>query len=96
LEEFNVTRDFDVNGGGEVWYARQQLFFRCTLCPTGAMNDTHRHKEVSLVFFSTFEPISLTPDSCMQRRGVPPSHITWHHIYDNTYNIAHGRRSYIH
>ncbi len=25
----------------------------------------------SLVFFSTFEPISLTPDSCMQRNGIP-------------------------
>ncbi len=34
------------------------------------MNDRHRHKEVSLVFFSTFEPISLTPDSCMQMKGV--------------------------
>ena len=28
-------------------------------------------KEYSLVFFNTFEPISLTPDSCMQRKGVP-------------------------
>ena len=27
--------------------------------------------EVSLVFFSTFEPLSLTPDSCMQRNGIP-------------------------
>ena len=73
LEEFNVTRDFDVSGGGEVWYARQQLFFRCTHCPTGAMNDPHRHKEVSLVFFCKSEPISLTPDCqcCMQRKGVP-------------------------
>ena len=29
------------------------------------------HKEVSLVYFSTFEPIELTPDSIMQRAGVP-------------------------
>jgi hypothetical protein len=28
-------------------------------------------KEVSLVFFSTFEPVELTPDSFMQRQGVP-------------------------
>jgi hypothetical protein len=34
------------------------------------MNDHHRHKEISLVFFSTFEPISLTPDRCMQRKGI--------------------------
>jgi hypothetical protein len=27
--------------------------------------------DVSLVFFNTFEPISLTPESCMQRKGVP-------------------------
>jgi hypothetical protein len=74
LDEFNVTRDFDITGAGEVWYAsiaRQQLFFKCTLCPTGAMEHTQRHKEFSLVFFSTFEPISLTPDSCIQQKGVP-------------------------
>jgi hypothetical protein len=35
------------------------------------MGDTRSHKDVSLVFFSTFEPICLTPDSCMQRKGVP-------------------------
>jgi hypothetical protein len=29
------------------------------------------HKEVSLVYFSTFEPIDLTPGSIMQRAGVP-------------------------
>jgi hypothetical protein len=29
------------------------------------------HMAVSLGFFSTFEPISLTPDSCMQKKGVP-------------------------
>ena len=48
-----------------------QLFFSCTLCPTGSMDDSQAHKQVSLVFFSAFEPISLTPDSCMQRKGVP-------------------------
>ena len=26
---------------------------------------------LSLVFFSTFEPICLTLDSCLQRKGVP-------------------------
>ncbi len=30
------------------------------------MGDTTSHKDVSLVFFNTFEPISLTPD-----KGVP-------------------------
>ncbi len=27
--------------------------------------------DISLVFFNTFEPISLTPESCIQRKGVP-------------------------
>jgi hypothetical protein len=31
LDEFNVTRDFDITGAGKVWYARLQLFFKCTL-----------------------------------------------------------------
>ncbi len=71
FDEFNVTRDFDINGAGDVWHARPQLFFKCTLCPTGATDYPCKYKEFSLVFFSTFEPISLTPDSCMQQKGVP-------------------------
>ena len=35
------------------------------------MADKVTHREFSLVFFSTFEPISLTPDSYMQRSGIP-------------------------
>ena len=57
--------------GGDVWYARPQLFFKCTVCPTGEMEFPRQHKQYSLVFFSKFEPISLTPDSCMQKKGVP-------------------------
>jgi len=30
-----------------------------------------RHIEVSLAFFSTFEPVDFTRDSVMQRQGVP-------------------------
>ena len=71
MNEFNVTRDFDITGTGDVWYARPQLFFKCTLCPTGETDDPRKYKEYSLVFFSTFKPISLTPDNCMQQKGVP-------------------------
>jgi hypothetical protein len=71
LEDFDPIGDLDVTGGGDVWFARPLLFFSCTLCPTGHLGDTRSHKSVSLIFFSTFEPISLTPDSCMQRKGVP-------------------------
>ena len=73
VESFNIKTDFDLTGDGLVWYARPQLFFNCTLCPTGfkASVNGGSHKEVSLVYFSTFEPIDLTPDSIMQRAGVP-------------------------
>ncbi len=58
---------------GLVWYTRPQLFFNCTLCPTGAKESLYSasHKEVSLVYSSTFEPIALTPDSIIQQAGVP-------------------------
>jgi hypothetical protein len=32
---------------------------------------SYSHTEVSLVYFSTFEPINLIPDSIIQRAGVP-------------------------
>jgi hypothetical protein len=71
VESFNVTTDFELQGDCSVWYARPQLF-NCTLCPTGAKGPrlSASHKELSLVYFSTFEPIDLTPDSIMQRAGV--------------------------
>jgi hypothetical protein len=58
-----------MSGNELLWYGRLQ--FRCTLCPAGAEQDKWRHIEVSLAFFSTFEPVNLTPDSVMQREGVP-------------------------
>ncbi len=73
MESFNIKTDFDLKGDGLVWYARPHLFFNCTLCPTGAKESMYSasHKEVSLVYFSTFKPIALTPDSVMQQAGVP-------------------------
>jgi hypothetical protein len=41
------------------------------LCLTGAKGRSGSHKEVSLVYFSTFEPIKLTLGTVMQRAGVP-------------------------
>ncbi len=46
-------------------------FFNCLLCLTGTKGDRDSQKEVSLVYFSTFEPTNLTPDSAMQRVGMP-------------------------
>ncbi len=60
-----------MTGGDDVWFARPQLFFSCSLCPTGQMEDKSSHREVSLVFFSTFEPISLPRDSYLQKSGIP-------------------------
>ena len=71
LEDFDPLVDFDMTGGDDVWFARPQLFFTCSLRPTGRLQDKSSHREVSLVFFSTFEPISLTPDSFMQRSSIP-------------------------
>ena len=61
----------DISGQGLMWYARPQLFFNCTVCPTGQRARKHLHTELSLVFFNTFEPINITPHSVMQRNGVP-------------------------
>ncbi len=82
VESFNVTTEFELQGDCLVWYARPQLFFNCTLCPTGAKGPgfSASHKEVSLVYFSTFEPIDLTPDSIVQRAGVPM-------LYDSASNL---------
>jgi hypothetical protein len=78
VAEFDVVRDFDLNGDGLVWYARQQLFFNCTLCSRCCQSPEYSagHKEVSLVYFSTFEPINLTPNSVMQKAGVPMLYYT--------------------
>ena len=70
-ETFDLATDFDMSGANLLWYGRLQLLFRCTLCPTGAVNNLRRHLEVSLAFFSSFEPVDLTPGSIMQRRNVP-------------------------
>ncbi len=35
------------------------------------MEDKGSHREVTLVFFSRFEPISLPKDSYLQRSGIP-------------------------
>ena len=71
LENIDPIGYFDVTGGVMFGMRGPFLFFTCTLCPTGCMAHTTSHKDVSLVFFNTFETISLTPASCMQRKGVP-------------------------
>jgi hypothetical protein len=56
-----------------MWFRKNAwLLLRTTShTPTAQMGFTRQHKEYLLFFSSTFEPISLTLDSCMQRKGVP-------------------------
>ena len=70
-ESFDFRADIDLSCNCLLWYARPQLFFRCTVCPTGSLQTPSKHKELALMFFSTFEPITLTPGAVTQRNGVP-------------------------
>jgi len=70
-DQFDFKTDMDLKGNGLLWYARPQLFFNCTVAPRGQLRRQESHLELSLVFFSTFEPINLTPNSVMQQNGVP-------------------------
>jgi hypothetical protein len=61
----------------DCWYARPQLFFRCTLCPTNGRqpkNPTYRSGpddlSYNLVFFSTFEELTLPIKGPMEDAGV--------------------------
>ena len=70
-DQFDFATDMDLSGQGLLWYARPQLFFNCTVARTGRLRDTASHRQLALVFFSTFEPINLPIDSVMKREGVP-------------------------
>ena len=59
-EDFDPTRDKNISCQGLMWYARLQLFFNCTVCPTERRARKNIHMELSLVFFSAFEPINIT------------------------------------
>ncbi len=47
-----------------------------TLSRIGAKGRSGSHKEVSLVYFSTSQPINLTPGSVMRRAGVPMLYVS--------------------
>ncbi len=70
-----------MTGGNDALFARPQLLFSWSLRPTGQMEDRSSYREVSLVFFSTFEPISFTQTVVCKRmvfqccmRRLPPSY----------------------
>ena len=81
VPEFDVVLDI-LTGNRLVCYARPQLFFNYTLCSSSCQGPEYsaNHKEVSLVYFSTFKPINLTPNSIMQKAGVPM-------LYDTASNL---------
>ena len=49
-----------------MWYAKSQLLLNSTVYPSGRSTGKHSHMELSLVFFSTFDPINIMPHSVMQ------------------------------
>jgi hypothetical protein len=59
-DQFNVKTDMDLSGEGLLWYAWPQLFFNCTVAPVRQLECKARQTELSLVFFSTFEPLEAT------------------------------------
>ena len=69
-ELFNPATDFDMSGDGKVWFAKPQLFFTCLVCPCGHKKNVKSHRKLSLVFFNTFDPIQLSPESVMHEKGV--------------------------
>jgi hypothetical protein len=67
VDQFDFATDMDLSGEGLLWYARTQLFFHCTVAPTGSLHhdNTGRHRQLALVFFkecpcSTTVPATLT------------------------------------
>jgi hypothetical protein len=58
-----------------IWYIPYQwplqLESNSDMNSTEQLEQKARHPELSLVFFSTFEPIKLTSNSAMQCNGVP-------------------------
>jgi hypothetical protein len=70
-ELFDPIQDFDMTGAGKIWYARPQLFFSCMVCPRGQKATVAAHIKLSLVFFNTFDPIDLSPQSVMADKGIP-------------------------
>ena len=70
-ELFNPAKEFDMTGDGKLWYARPQLFFTCLVCPRGQNANQMSHRKLPLVFFCTFDPIQLSPESIMHEKEVP-------------------------
>ena len=68
-EDFDPSADFDITGERVIWYAQPEPFFTCALCRAGHQEDCGSHTEVSLEFFSTFEPITLSPARHAGREG---------------------------
>ncbi len=46
VQSSNIKTDFDLTGDGLVWYARPQLLFNCTLCPTGLKASVHSGSDI--------------------------------------------------
>jgi hypothetical protein len=74
---FSIKEDSDDVPLSDCWYARPQLFFKCTLLPKNGRqpkNPTYRScpddLSYNLVFFSTFEELMLPIQGPMGDAGV--------------------------
>ena len=74
----------DLTGVEPLWCALPQLFFHCTLCPTGSLGSQSRqsqHKEVegTMILVSSSEPIKLT-----QKTIIHHIKVCMFRVYDTT------------
>ena len=53
------------------WHQWQRPDEECQTTAVGRIASKHRHMELPLVFFSTFDSINIRPHSVKQRNGVP-------------------------
>jgi hypothetical protein len=57
-----------------MWFMRPQLFFHCTLRPTGTVagryNSSDEDIQLDLVFFSPFEELCLRTAGIMESKGI--------------------------
>ena len=70
-ESFDFRTDMDLSGNGPnglLWYTLPQLFFQCTVCPTGSLQTPSKHKEGVLQHFRIHH---LDSGAVTQRNGVP-------------------------
>ena len=65
VENFDFNTDMDLTGG-DWWYARPQLFFYCTVCPTGSewLSGSPKPAQGTSAGCQHFDPVAVTLSEC--------------------------------